>query len=63
MKKNRFKEVYCDKRMSSGGGVNTHQDIIFKDKITGVLYLQTTNSRGNSVIPLIDADGKPLVDK
>jgi len=58
----RFKEIYCARR-SSGVTTLNHRDSIFKDEVTGVLYFQTTNDRGTSVIPLIDEDGKPLVDK
>ena len=35
---------------------------IFKDKITGVLYVQSTLGQGGLTL-LVDIDGKPLVDK
>jgi len=57
----RFKEMYMALRKSEDN--STHRDYVFKDEITGVLYLQTTNTQGTSVTPLIDKDGKPLVDE
>ena len=62
MKNDRFKEVYCALRTSEIIQ-RTHRDSIFKDEITGVLYLQTSSDNGLSVIPLVDRDGKPLVDE
>ena len=61
LKNDRFKEVYCALRTSELV-TRTHRDSVFKDEVTGVLYLQTTNENGVSVIPLIDRDGKPLVE-
>ena len=37
---------------------------VLKDKVTGVLYLYTQSLIGTSTMtPLLDPDGKPLVDK
>jgi len=37
--------------------------IIFKDKQTGALYLFARSVYGGGLTPLLDADGKPVVDK
>lgn len=58
---NRFKSIYNGKgirTLLSYGDVNTKDDI-FQDTVTGVLYLQSTNSQGTAIVPLIDKDGKP----
>lgn len=36
---------------------------VMKDKETGVLYYMANSNRGVGLTPLIDENGKPLVDK
>jgi len=61
LKNDRFKEVYCALRTSEISR-RAYRDSVFKDTVTGVLYLQTLSDNGLSVIPLIDKDGKPLIE-
>ena len=59
MEKNRFKEVHRSLRVGQDGkvgGAGRHR--VFRDEMTGVLYLETDNG----VTPLLDSDGKPIVE-
>jgi len=58
---NRFKPVSSEK---VAAGNYTYDHHIVKDTVTGVLYYYISGGGGASALtPLIDADGKPLVDK
>ena len=59
---NRFTEVYFSKRKESGL-IYKFNDIILKDNLTGILYFQSVNPQGSSMTPLLDAEGKVMVDK
>ena len=37
--------------------------IILRDRETGVCYLFVANGYGGGLTPLLDAEGKPIVDK
>ena len=52
----RFKEVSFDSNK-----FETHH--VMKDTHTGVLYYMVDSNRGIGLTPLIDENGKPLVDK
>ena len=57
----RFIQIHCNWSQSSEG---THY--VLKDKETGVLYYMVTMGRsdgGIGLTPLLDSDGKPLIDK
>ena len=60
MKKGRFKQVYYDNR--DFGKTERILDTILRDEVTGVLYLQSRHTRGLSITPLLDKDGKPLTN-
>ena len=53
----RFVEVY-----KNGEAHHYAIDIILKDTVTGVLYLERSTRVGTALTLLTDADGKPLVD-
>ncbi|MCL2487175.1 MAG: DUF6440 family protein [Oscillospiraceae bacterium] len=40
----------------------THYAVIIRDRVTGVLYLQTILNGASGLTPLLDGDGKPIVD-
>jgi len=67
MSKNRFKRIYHEsiplKKHFNNKEIIEKVEII-KDQHTGVLYGAFEHEQVNqmTVIPLIDADGKPLVD-
>ena len=54
----RFIEVY---KHHKGGG-STLVNTVIKDIETGVLYLQRAYTGCVALVPLTDADGKPLVE-
>jgi len=56
----RFERLYSVR--GDVAGTTTH-DVIIKDKQTGVLYYQVSSRHGSGITPLIDRDGKPLVDE
>lgn len=56
-KQKRF-EVILNETPSGGMMMAT---VIFRDTLTGVLYLQVVNGYGGGLTPLLDADGKPTV--
>jgi len=63
MSKNRFQITHQEQMPRTMGTLMDNQTI-FKDKVTGVLYLYTENRGGNpTTIALLDTDGKPLIDK
>ena len=56
MKKNRFEIV-------SRENLNFIDVLILRDKITGVLYIQSYyNENIGGLTPLIDKEGKPVID-
>jgi len=68
MSENRFKRVYhesipIDKRKFSKKEIIEKVEVL-KDQHTGVLYgvFKHEQAVNMAVVPLIDADGKPLVD-
>jgi len=70
MSKNRF-EIIHQEKVPFPHGKDTaimrmkHHNLpveIIKDKETGVLYLYTTGE-SPTMTPLLDVDGKPLIDK
>lgn len=54
----RFVTIY-----QNGEGHHHTMDCILKDTKTGVLYFERAHRQGwGTMVPLIDADGKPLVE-
>lgn len=69
MSKNRFEfidgeEVEQAQKFAKISSATSIRTSILKDKLTGVLYLYTEGREGRSTMtPLLDPDGKPMVDK
>ncbi|MEG0077451.1 MAG: DUF6440 family protein [Anaerorhabdus sp.] len=55
MSNNRFKEVYREGRL--------YPTVILEDTVTGIQYLWVTGSTGAGLTPLLDSEGKPVVNK
>lgn len=55
MSNNRFKEVYREGRV--------FPTVIIEDTVTGIQYLWMTGSTGAGLTPLLDSEGKPVVNK
>ena len=55
-KDNRFEQIYKE------GGAFTSIKRILKDNETGVQYLMVESGYGIALTPLLDKDGKPIVD-
>jgi len=48
----------------SGEGFNTVKSVsILRDKQTGVQYLLVIHENGSGLTPLLDKDGKPVIDE
>ena len=66
---NRFELVHGEvltlpKNLAGNPYDNQVKSSIFKDKVTGVLYLYTQSRLGTSTMtPLLGSDGKPVIDK
>ncbi len=58
--------AYDDKRFEvvfkEDGGFSSSKQIILKDRETGVHYLVYSSGYGAAMTPLLDRDGKPVVD-
>ena len=67
MNENRFEMIHNESfRFPKGYPItSTFLSMIFKDKVTGVLYLYSdrVGMGAATMTPLLGPDGKPLVDK
>ena len=67
MSNERFEIIHSESKRLPKEILNPTQRLdylIVKDNVTGVLYLQNITSFQNPALtPLLDADGKPLVDE
>ena len=55
-KDTRFEQIYKE------GGAFTSVKRILKDNETGIQYLMVESGYGIALTPLLDKDGKPIVD-
>ena len=68
MSDNRFEIIHGEANLLpkdiTGNRASHIRSFIYRDKGTGVLYLYTEGREGRSTMtPLLDPDGKPIVDK
>jgi len=63
MSKNRLKSIEFQKLPIDGFKTLATRYEILKDQETGVLYYFVNSTGGVAMTPIIDADGKPVIDK